>query len=103
MKSPPKTTHKTMAPRKRERKAPTPLLHPDYFYRVHEAGKFFGYSNSVLHLKIASGEIPAPIALSDAPKSRARGWFGRTIIRFQQEREAKTAPKLIVGKPGGAL
>jgi hypothetical protein len=73
-------------------------LHPDIFYRVHEAGPFFGYSNTVLHLKIQSGEIPAPIALSDAPKSRARGWYGRTILAFQKDREAKVAPKLVVGK-----
>jgi predicted DNA-binding transcriptional regulator AlpA len=86
------------APRKRERKAPARRvlpteLHPDYFYRVYEAGSFFGYSNTVLHLKIESGEIPPPVALSKG--GRARGWFGRTIIAWQAER--KRAPKLVVG------
>jgi predicted DNA-binding transcriptional regulator AlpA len=100
MKSP-KTTAPTAAPKKRVRHVYTSqeVIAPDHFYRVYEASKFFGYSNSVLHLKIASGEIPAPIALSDAPKSRARGWYGRVIIRWQQKRESKTAPKLVVGKP----
>jgi hypothetical protein len=77
-------------------------LNPDWFYRVHEGSKFFGYANSVLHQKILSGEIPAPIALSDAPNSRARGWYGRTIIKWQREREAKAAPKLVVGVKAGA-
>jgi predicted DNA-binding transcriptional regulator AlpA len=85
----------------RKRGAARHVLHatinPDWFYRVHEAGPFFGFSNSVLHVKIQTGEIPKPIALSDG--GRARGWFGRTIIAWQAEREAKVAPKLVVCPP----
>jgi predicted DNA-binding transcriptional regulator AlpA len=90
-------TKKSKAVTPKPRVPQTELL-PDYFYRVHQGSKFFGYSNTVLHLKIESGEIPAPIALSD--RGRARGWFGRTIIKWQAEREAKPAVKLVVGKAG---
>lgn len=98
-----KTAPPKAAPSKPRVRAPLPtVLHPDHFYRIFEASPFFGYSTSVLHLKIASGEIPAPIALSDAPKSRARGWWGRDIITFQKERSARVAPKLVVGKAGAS-
>jgi len=52
---------------------------------------------AALHIKILSGEIPTPIALSDG--GRARGWFGRTIIAWQKEREATPAAKQIVCPP----
>jgi hypothetical protein len=74
-----------------------PMINPDWFYRVSDGWKFFGYRNSVLHVKISTGEIPTPIALSDG--GRARGWFGRTILEWQREREAKPAAKLVVAKP----
>jgi hypothetical protein len=61
-------------------------LHPDWFYRMSDGPKFFGYRSSALAAKIESGEIPGPISLSDT--GRAKGWFGRIIIAWQQEREA---------------
>lgn len=67
------------------------LLHPDHFYRLCEGPRFFGYGPAWLDRLIKSGEIPTPVALSE--KGRARGWFGRTIIEWQQAR--KPAPKPI--------
>jgi predicted DNA-binding transcriptional regulator AlpA len=66
-------------------------LHPDFFYRVSDGHKFFGYRSSALAEKIKTGDIPPPIPLSDT--GRAKGWFGRAIIAWQQEREAKAAGK----------
>jgi hypothetical protein len=86
--------HKQAAPKPQPRDDQS-VIHPDWFYRVSDAWKFFGYRNSVLHIKIATGEVPAPIALSDG--GRARGWFGRTIIKWQQEREARPVAKIRVG------
>lgn len=62
-------------------------IHPDWFYRLSEARKFFGYGPTTLDAKIKSGEIPAPVALSDT--GRACGWFGRVILEWQAERKAK--------------
>jgi predicted DNA-binding transcriptional regulator AlpA len=61
-------------------------LVPDQIYRASEARKYFGYKATQLDEKIKTGEIPAPIYLSDT--GRARGWFGRQIIKWQSEREA---------------
>jgi predicted DNA-binding transcriptional regulator AlpA len=62
-------------------------LNPDWFYRLSDGYRYFGYRPTTLDEKIQKGEIPAPIALSDT--GRARGWFGRTILKWQAEREAK--------------
>lgn len=62
-------------------------LLPDYFYRLSDGPKFFGYQLTVLTEKIDNGEIPKPVSLSDS--GRAKGWFGRTIIKWQREREEK--------------
>ena len=77
-------------PQKRKsekRKPPTykPLL-PDKFYRLYDGPQYFGYSYTQLDLRIKKGEIPTPISLS--ANGRARGWFGRSIIAWQAEREA---------------
>jgi predicted DNA-binding transcriptional regulator AlpA len=64
---------------------PRPLV-PGEFYRRSENWKYYGYRPTQLEEKIKSGEIPPPISLSDT--GRACGWFGRTIIAWQQEREA---------------
>jgi predicted DNA-binding transcriptional regulator AlpA len=91
------TSHTKQAPRKR---APAHddqgVIFPDHFYRVSVAGKFFGYSPTVLHEKIRSGEIPSPVALSDG--GRARGWFGRTILQWQHKRESTPASKVVFPK-----
>ncbi|QIG96591.1 hypothetical protein [Bradyrhizobium sp. 6(2017)] len=62
-------------------------VNPDWFYRVADGPHFFGYRDTALAGKIASGEIPFPVSLSDT--GRAKGWFGRVIIAWQAEREAK--------------
>jgi predicted DNA-binding transcriptional regulator AlpA len=62
-------------------------LREDDFYRMAEAERFFGYRHSRLHEAIKKGVIPKPISISDG--GRMNGWFGRTIIAWQQEREAK--------------
>jgi hypothetical protein len=64
-------------------------LHPDYFYRLTDSAKYFGYKATALADKIAAKEIPEPVSLSDS--GRARGYFGRTIIAWQHEREAKSS------------
>jgi predicted DNA-binding transcriptional regulator AlpA len=64
-------------------------LRPDDFYRMSEAERFFGYRHSRLPEAIEKGAIPKPIAISDG--GRAKGWFGRQIIAWQKEREAKAA------------
>jgi hypothetical protein len=95
--APYKEQHVVPTKKAKHPKSPTPQdtlpIHPDWFYRVYDGWKYFGYRNSILHLKIESGEIPAPIALSDG--GRARGWFGRTILAWQRERETKPVPKAI--------
>jgi predicted DNA-binding transcriptional regulator AlpA len=90
-----KTPNRNKIARKHSRPKPPPPIdgtqpiNPDFFYRLHEGRKYFGYGPSTIEAKIQSGEIPAPISLSDS--GRARGWFGRTIIAWQREREAAAA------------
>lgn len=74
-----------------ERRMPDELIHPHHFYRRCDARKFFGYASSVLDLKIKAGEIPVPVALSDS--GRATGWFGQTILDWQQQRKPITTAK----------
>jgi predicted DNA-binding transcriptional regulator AlpA len=74
-----------------DQQLPLHALHPDHFYRFCEGPHYFGYAPAQLLKKIQTGEIPRPVSLSDT--GRARGWFGRSIIRWQAEREAKPAPK----------
>jgi hypothetical protein len=69
-------------------------LHPDHFYRLNIGPIFFGYSHARLLIAIRDGDVPTPIALSDT--GRAQGWFGRTIIAWQQERQQKATEKKIV-------
>jgi hypothetical protein len=73
---------------KRERK-PRPLF-ADYFYRKTEGPNYFGYGTTQLDERIRSGDVPPPCRLS--PNGRATGWFGRTIIEYQQKIQA-TASK----------
>ncbi|WP_152977498.1 hypothetical protein [Bradyrhizobium pachyrhizi] len=67
-------------------------INADWFYRVADGHRFFGYRATALAGKIANGEIPSPVSLSDT--GRARGWFGRAIIEWQTEREAKARAKI---------
>jgi predicted DNA-binding transcriptional regulator AlpA len=74
-------------PKKQSDKPQPPRpLDPGQFYRRGEGWKYFGYKSTQLDEKIKSGEIPAPISLSDS--GRACGWFGRQILAWQAEREA---------------
>ena len=75
--------------RKKPKKWTLPSARPllaGHFYHVGEAWQYFGFRSSELSLKIKAGEIPPPIALS--PGGRAKGWFGRTILQWQEAREA---------------
>jgi predicted DNA-binding transcriptional regulator AlpA len=62
-------------------------INPDYFYRLVDARKFFGYGVTQLDLHIARGDVPAPVLLSEG--GRACGWFGRTILEWQAKRKVK--------------
>jgi predicted DNA-binding transcriptional regulator AlpA len=68
-------------------------LHPDYFYRFILGPKFFGYELSRLYDAIRDGIVPPPVSISDS--GRAKGWFGREILRWQEERQ-----KLALAKAG---
>jgi predicted DNA-binding transcriptional regulator AlpA len=76
---------------RRQRIALSPItINPHVFYRMAEWGEaFFGFAASQLETKIRTGEIPKPVALSDT--GRARGWFGRDILDWQNKRRAKAA------------
>jgi predicted DNA-binding transcriptional regulator AlpA len=63
-------------------------IHPDHFYRLTEGTLYFGYAPMTLDIKIKKGEVPRPVSLSDS--GRAKGWFGRTILAWQAERQAKS-------------
>jgi predicted DNA-binding transcriptional regulator AlpA len=63
-------------------------IHPDHFYRLTEGTLYFGYAPMTLDLKIKSGEVPRPVSLSDS--GRAKGWFGREILKWQAARQAKS-------------
>lgn len=60
-------------------------LHPDYIYRLRDAPRLFGLSISIIHDKINTGEIPAPMQLSDS--GRGVGWTGATILDWRKERQ----------------
>jgi predicted DNA-binding transcriptional regulator AlpA len=65
-------------------------IRENWFYRKHPYGElFFGLAPSQLEKKIESGEVPMPVKLTDT--GRASGWFGRQILTWQAERQAKTA------------
>ena len=57
-------------------------LHPNQIVRLRDGGKYFGFGHTQLHGKIKSGEIPAPVKLSES--GRAKGWLGAQIIAHQQ-------------------
>lgn len=65
-------------------------LHPNEIVRKCDGPKYFGYGHTEIDAKIKSGEIEAPIALSD--RGRAKGWTGQQIIDHQQKRLALRKP-----------
>ena len=84
--------------RKRVRKPPSAQLCPDWFYRLVDATRYFGYSPTQLDEKIRTGQVPAPISLSDSG-GRAKGWFGRQNIAWQAAREAASVARTAAAKP----
>jgi hypothetical protein len=89
-----KKSTQTIQKRKTKRKTPTPKpsllansepINPNFFYRKPEGWKFFGYRLTQLDLKISEGVVPTPIVLDGSPNGRARGWFGSTILKWQQD------------------
>ena len=61
-------------------------INPNFFYRMPEGWKFFGYKPTQLNEKIKSGVVPKPIILDGSADGRARGWFGSTIIKWQNDK-----------------
>ena len=61
-------------------------LNPNQIVRVSDGTKYFGYKHTHLAEKIKSGEIPAPIKLSEG--GRAVGWLGEQILQWQAARIA---------------
>jgi predicted DNA-binding transcriptional regulator AlpA len=97
VKSRTKTSQAKIAPRKHARAIPLPPdlspISPDSFYRKHEAArrKLWGWGLTILDLKIEEGVVPKPIKLDD--NGRAVGWYGRTILAWQRDREEKAVAK----------
>ena len=69
-------------------------LEPNEVVRKRHGYKFFGFKPTALNEKIRSGEIPAPIPMSD--DGRAMAWFGWQIIEHQKKRLA--AAKAVAAK-----
>ncbi len=76
--------------KRRERRVATGgVIYPDLFYRMAEVQAFLGIGSSQMYEHVAAGHLPAPVA--PVAGSAARGYYGRTIIAIQAEREAATA------------
>lgn len=69
---------------------PRPLVARE-MYRLKDAARFFGYSLHRLEDLIRTGELPAPLALSDA--GRAKAYLGSQILAWQAERVAAAERK----------
>jgi hypothetical protein len=69
---------------------PNPI-NPNYFYRLADGPRFFGYASTVLAEKIKNGDVPLPVTLSEG--GRARGWFGWQILDWQKEQVDKAAER----------
>lgn len=58
-------------------------LDPNQIIRLRQGRKYFGFGPTQLDLKIKSGEVPKPLALSDT--GHAKGWLGSQIIAHQRK------------------
>jgi predicted DNA-binding transcriptional regulator AlpA len=58
-------------------------LDPNAIIRRIDGPKFFGFGQTQIDKKIASGDIPKPVVLSEG--GRASGWLGSQIIEHQQQ------------------
>ena len=76
--------------------SPTPgrSIDPNAIIRRVDGPKFFGFGLTQLDKKIASGDIPEPVVLSEG--GRARGWLGSQIIEYQQKLFARAKAKAAV-------
>jgi hypothetical protein len=61
-------------------------IEPLFAYRYHLGPKIWGMCDTKIREKIANGEIPPPVALTDSGYSKA--WFGWQIIEWQKARVA---------------
>jgi hypothetical protein len=62
------------------------VIDPLFAYRYHLGPKIFGICDTKIREKIALGEIPQPVAISDS--GYAKAWFGWQIIAWQKARVA---------------
>jgi predicted DNA-binding transcriptional regulator AlpA len=56
-------------------------IHPNEIVRLKDGPRYFGFSPTQIDVKIKTGEIPPPMALSAT--GRARGWTGAQILEHQ--------------------
>jgi hypothetical protein len=61
-------------------------IDPLFAYRYRLGPKIFGVCDTKIREKIAKGEIPAPVAISDS--GYAKAWFGWQIMAWQKARVA---------------
>ena len=66
-------------------------LDPAEVFRPRQAQRYFGYRHSQLALKVARGEIPRPIRLSES--GSAVGWLGQQLIEHHRRRRQLAAAK----------
>jgi predicted DNA-binding transcriptional regulator AlpA len=66
-------------------------LRPHDIIRLHEGPRVFGFGLTALAEKIAAGQVPAPLYLSD--DGRARGWTGAQVHQWQRDTEAKQSER----------
>jgi hypothetical protein len=71
-------------------------LDPNQIIRLRHGRKYFGFGPTQLDLKIKSGEVPKPLALSDT--GHAKGWLGSQIIAHQR-RLLEAAAKAETSRP----
>jgi hypothetical protein len=75
---------------RRERRVATGgVIYPDLFYTMAEVQTFLGIGSSQMYEHVAAGHLPPPVAPCEG--SSHRGYYGRTIIRVQMERETAAA------------
>ena len=69
-------------------------IEPAYIMRLHHVEKTIGVSKSTIYSKMAKGEFPLPVQLSE----RAVGWRSQDIAAWLAGREAVSSTKRGVAK-----
>lgn len=86
----------TITPTPTERANPALPLGPNQFVRLQDGPLYFGLRPTQLDEHVQTGAIPAPVTISDLKEkgkaSRARGWFGKQILEWQEKRLSKPRP-----------